>query len=543
MFANQRLSHRLLLLVTVAIIGLIVLGATTLWLLRNSLENAEQRRINDVVDSTTATLDYFFSLEQSGKLSRADAQKEALAVLRKTRFELGKNYIFINGPDGSVVLSPLKPESEGTNMLGKKTADGVLLWDEMTDVIKKGDARMIPYKWPRTAGGNPEQKYSWIRPYTPWGWAVGTGIYLTAVDEAYLSGLTWTVIIGIVLLALIAGISWMVVRSVIQQLGGEPTYAVEAMQALAQGDLRGTVRNVGRPDSLLGTLNQTIAQLRSMLSVIGQTAESVAQHTQSVSGAAQEIAAATSKQAESTSSIAAAVEEMTVSINHISDSAHASAENAAKGLAATQDGQTRATSAALEMRKTAETVGEASTKVKELVSRANEIGSIASVIKDIAAQTNLLALNAAIEAARAGETGRGFAVVADEVRKLAERTSVATVQIEEMLQGIQNDTHLAVGVMYDVAVQVKTGVDQVQLVADTLHVVQDEASSALGASRSIAEGTSEQVTASSLVAQQVEQISQSVETTSESMRSAASAVASLEELAKSLRGLIGRFKY
>ena len=103
-------------------------------LLRSSLGSAEQRRIKDVVDSTTAVLDYFHDLEVASKFPRADAQKEARALLRKTRFEQGKNYIFINGPEGAV-CSPLKPESEGTIMLGKKTADGVLLWDEMTDAI------------------------------------------------------------------------------------------------------------------------------------------------------------------------------------------------------------------------------------------------------------------------------------------------------------------------------------------------------------------------------------------------------------------------
>ncbi|SDH22439.1 methyl-accepting chemotaxis protein [Propionivibrio dicarboxylicus] len=543
MFESNRLSHRLLLLVIIAIIGLVTLGGTSLWLLRSSLEAAEQRRINDIVDSTTATLDYFYALEQSGKLSRTDAQKEALAVLRKTRFEQGKNYIFINGPDGSVVLSPLKPESEGTNMLGKKTADGVLLWDEMTAAIKKGEARMIPYKWPRVANGDPEQKYSWIRPYAPWGWAVGTGIYLTAVDEAYRSGLAWTAVIGIILLSLIAGVSWMVVRSVIQQLGGEPGYAVRAMRALAQGDLTTNVRNLGRADSLLGTLGQTIIQLRSMLSEIATNAESVAKHSQSVSSATRDIASASTKQSESTSSIAAAIEEMTVSVNHISDSAQNSSDNALKGVAATHEGEALASDAALEMRKTATSVGEAATKIRDLVDRANEIGTIANVIKDIAAQTNLLALNAAIEAARAGESGRGFAVVADEVRKLAERTSNATVQIEQMLKGIQDDTHLAVEVMNDVAIQVKNGVGQVQAVADTLHVVQTEATNALGASRAIAEGTREQVTASTLVAQQVEQISLSVETTTESMRSAATAVESLEKLAENLHRMTARFKY
>ena len=234
---------------------------------------------------------------------------------------------------------------------------------------------------------------------------------------------------------------------------------------------------------------------------------------------------------------------MTVSINHISESANTSAENATNGVAATRDGETRAVNAATEMRKTAETVGAASSKVKELVGRANEIGTIASVIKDIASQTNLLALNAAIEAARAGETGRGFAVVADEVRKLAERTSVATVQIEEMLQGIQTDTHTAVNVMNNVAIQVKTSVEQVQGVADLLQVIKGEASSSLVASRSIADGTREQVAASTAVAQQVEQIAQSVDGTSASMQSAAAAVESLEKLAGDLHGMTGRFKY
>lgn len=85
--------------------------------------------------------------------------------------------------------------------------------------------------------------------------------------------------------------------------------------------------------------------------------------------------------------------------------------------------------------------------VSSLTSRTKNIGVFVQSIEDIAEQTNLLALNAAIEAARAGESGKGFSVVADEVRKLADQSRESTEEVKILVQGIQQDSELAVKAM------------------------------------------------------------------------------------------------
>ena len=240
--------------------------------------------------------------------------------------------------------------------------------------------------------------------------------------------------------------------------------------------------------------------------------------------------------------MAAAIEEMTVSINHISDSANDTQENSLVSVSLSEDGFVRIQTATQEIKQIASTVSDASGRIKKLEERANQISSIAGVVKEIAGQTNLLALNAAIEAARAGEQGRGFAVVADEVRKLAERTSSATIEIEQMISGIQTDTVQVVGVMDAALPQVDAGVLAAEGVAESLRQIKDGAQLTLTRIREVANATKEQSVASNSIAQRVEEVATMVEETTAAMHSTAATAEELEKISTELTALVSRFR-
>ena len=536
---NLRVSTRMRLLVALALLGLVALCAVSLANLRSSLMDDRKLQTKYLVESAQGVIEHFYKQSQAGTLAEADARKGATETLRAMRYA-GNNYLFVVDNKSTYVLLPPKPEKEGTDASGLKDSNGKVIIQELVKAALAGGG-FVDYLYPKAGETDPQPKLSYAAPFAPWGWVLGTGIYVDDVDREFRSIATILGGISATLLLVLGLFGWRVSASVTSQLGGEPREATAVMQRAAGGDLTTHLGNAPN-GSMLAALGSMIGALRTMMGEINSGANQLVSNADHISRVSSQVADAALRQSDATASMAAAMEELTVSSSHISASALETEQKSQEAMRLAAEGSDRVGQASTAIRRMSETVTGASSRILALEERIGQVSSIANVIKEIAGQTNLLALNAAIEAARAGEQGRGFAVVADEVRKLAERTSSATTEIEQMITGIQSDTSSAVGAMNAALPEVDQGVTLAASAAEALQAIESGARQTLVRVREIADATREQSAASTSIAQRVEEISNMVESTSENIRGAADAAIGLERIAVGLKDQISRFR-
>jgi methyl-accepting chemotaxis protein len=253
--------------------------------------------------------------------------------------------------------------------------------------------------------------------------------------------------------------------------------------------------------------------------------------------------------AEHAQSQAAAVEQGSSSMTQV----HGSIEYVSKNLKEIAGLAGKSVENALEG---AKAVSEVVEGINLIADSSEKIGGIVTVIADIADQTNLLALNASIEAARAGEHGRGFAVVADEVSKLADRSSLSTKEIENLIK--ESVRNVAKGV--ETAKGSQMAMEQIraasQKVKEMIGGLSEsmtqqveavkELSKALASvsemSQSISAATEEQTTNAKQVSKAVENVNEVTQSAASAAEEMSSATEQLAHMAQQLQKMTSQFK-
>ena len=427
-------------------------------------------QIKQQVDNVISLCQTIYDQYQAGVYTEEEAKKLAADEIRQLRYG-DAGYFWVDQYDGTNVVL-LGNDTEGTNRMETKDANGYQMVKEIIRVGQEADGGYTDYVFPKEGETEPSPKRSYSKAFEPFGWVIGTGNYTDYIDDqvasiekdfsSYVTGrmtlfIISTLIEGIIVVLLLI----MIIISIIRPL----KKCISSIGVMEQGDFSqamGTALLKRRDD--FGKLAASLESMRNEMSgLIGEVksqATEITRMVQEIDDNIQALDEEIENVSATTEELAAGMEETAASSEEINAMSH-EIESAAKSIGTrSQDGATEADDIrdrAVGIKKTTTEndertkaihaeINEGLTKALEDIKVVDQIGVLAESIMEITGQTNLLALNASIEAARAGEAGKGFAVVADEIRVLAEQSKAAVVHIQDVTKNVvESVTNLADG--------------------------------------------------------------------------------------------------
>ncbi|MFW0885323.1 methyl-accepting chemotaxis protein [Pseudomonas sp. A214] len=535
------ISRRLWLILVVSIVMLFTLGAFMLKQIHTDLYQAKVQKTQHVVQTASGVLSYYHGLETAGTLTREVAQKQALSAVRGLRYDQS-DYFWINDLTPVMVMHPTNPKLEGQNLSAIRDPNGFALFNEMVAIAKAKGAGMVDYLWPKPGAEAPVAKTSYVKLFEPWGWIIGSGVYVDDVEAEFRSQVIKASLIGLAITLLMGLLLTLIVRSIVRPL----QETVNAMANIASGesDLTRTLDTHGQDEvtQLARHFNAFTAKLREVVSQLQDSARALGQSSNDLGNDAVQAQERSQQQSQQMELVATAINEVTYGVQDVAKNAEHAASEMRDAESQAQQGQVNIDGSLQQIDRLSQTIDQAVEVIRTLASESTQIGSVLEVIRSIAEQTNLLALNAAIEAARAGEQGRGFAVVADEVRLLAQRTQKSTAEIQAMIERLQNHSEAAVKVISDSSRASQLTIEQAGLAGASLNAIGQALRNLNSLNASIASATLQQAHVVEDINQNVTQAAGLSHSTALAAEQSSLASTRLKSLSEQLNGLLKQFR-
>ena len=113
-------------------------------------------------------------------MTTEQAQQAAKQAIRQMRY--GKDdYFWINDTQPRMVMHPTNPKMDGQDLSSYADPNGLHLFVKAVELCRNNGEGTIEYMWAKPGLTEPAPKISFVKQYAPWGWIVGSGIYVDDV--------------------------------------------------------------------------------------------------------------------------------------------------------------------------------------------------------------------------------------------------------------------------------------------------------------------------------------------------------------------------
>ena len=263
LLSNLPLKRKFLIQTALVAIGTIALAVVAARMQYLDLTGTRQAGLKAQTEMALGVIEGYAKQVQAGTLDEAQAKESALATLASMQANKGVDYFFVTDEAPTMLMHPTRPDLIGKPLDDVLSPDGKRIFPEFVRVARAGGGH-VDYSWAKAGEEDPVPKTSYAALYQPWGWVIGTGVY---IDDTQAQALQFTFIMTIaggllVLLSMVIG--WVIGQSVLVPVAR----ALSAIRGVSRGDLSVRTGHHGRDE--VGQMLEATDEMVHMLERFSQ---------------------------------------------------------------------------------------------------------------------------------------------------------------------------------------------------------------------------------------------------------------------------------
>ncbi len=240
--------------------------------IESRIMEGKKEATRQAVEVAFGVFTHYQELVENRELSTEEAQERAKRAINGLRYST-REYFWINDSYPRMIMHPTAPKLNGTDLTDFADPNGVLLFQEFVNVTNAYGAGFVDYMWPKPGEKEPVAKLSYVKNFKPWGWIVGSGVYLDDVQKEILNVRNLAIAGGIFFALLTMALAWWIGNSITRRLDK----VIDGLKDVAQGkgdvDLRKriaitSIDEIGALSNEFNALMESISDLTTFRKVI-----------------------------------------------------------------------------------------------------------------------------------------------------------------------------------------------------------------------------------------------------------------------------------